>query len=175
MPTEVKARKIDELVQKLTESSGVVLLDYRGLNVAAISDLRRRLDKENVEFHVTKNTLLRIAAQRAEIEITPDLLEGPTAIAFAGQDESAPARLLTEFVRRNRVVSVKGGLVGGRPINAEQVERVAELPSRDILLAQLLGAFQAPMAKTLGVLQAPGREMAGLLQALAEKRQAEAA
>jgi large subunit ribosomal protein L10 len=165
---------IDDMARKLRDSKGAILLDYRGLTVAAITNLRRQLDAEQVEFHVAKNTLLRIAAERAEVEVMPDLLEGPTAIAYGWTDEVTPARLLTEFARRNRVVHVKGGIVGGRSIDAEQVGEVAQLPSREVLLAQLLGVLQAPLAQTVGVLQAPIREIAGLAQALLEKKQAAA-
>lgn len=171
MPTDAKARTIDELSQKLRDSKGAVLLDYRGLNVKDITALRRQLSGDDVEFMVAKNTLLRIAADRADVDLSPDLLTGPTAIAFGWRDETSPARLLTEFVRRNRVVTVKGGIAGGRSITAEQVGRVAELPSRDTLFAQLLGAIQAPLAQTLALLQAPSREVAGLLQALRDKRE----
>jgi large subunit ribosomal protein L10 len=120
---------------------------------------------------VAKNTLLRIAAQHAEVEVAPELLEGPTAIAFGWSDEVTPARLLTEFARRNRLVHVKGGLVGGRSLDAAQVGQVAQLPSREVLLAQLLGALQAPLTQTLEVIQAPLREVAGLAQALVDKQQ----
>ncbi len=169
MPTTGKAQTIDELSQKLRESKGAVLLDYRGLNVKDITALRRQLGADEVEFTVAKNTLLRIAAERAELDVSPDLLTGPTAIAFGWRDEVSPARLLTEFVRRNRVVSIKGGIIGRQSMNAAQIGRVAELPSRETLLAQLLGVLQAPMAQTLGVLQAPSREIAGLFQALHDK------
>src|SRR5947209_8078844 len=113
MPTAEKAAAIDELAQKLRDSKSAVLLDYRGLTVAAITELRRRLGDQDVEFHVAKNTLLRIAAERAQVTVAPELLTGPTAVAFGWQDEIAPARLLTEFARRNRIVSVKGGVVSG--------------------------------------------------------------
>jgi large subunit ribosomal protein L10 len=143
--------------------------------VAAITNLRRDLARDDVEFHVAKNTLLRIAAERAQVDISPDLLEGPTAVAFGMRDEVSPAKALTEFARRNRVVTVKGGLVSGRTFTVQQVERLAELPSRETLMAQLLGALQAPLSQTLGVLQAPAREVAGLAEALREKRSGEAA
>lgn len=170
MPKDEKAQTIDQLTQKLQASKGVVLLDYRGLDVAAITALRRQLGDEEVEFRVAKNTLLRLAADRAELTVTPDLLQGPTAIAFGWRDEVTPARLLTEFARRNRVVQIKGGIIGKKSFTAEQIGRVAELPSREILLAQLLGAIQAPAAKALGVMQAPAREVAGLAQALQDKQ-----
>jgi large subunit ribosomal protein L10 len=171
MPTPAKAQSIDELTQKLRDSKGAVLLDYRGLNVSAITQLRRDLSGGDVEFQVAKNTLLRIAAERAQVDISPDLLTGPTAVAFGWSDEVTPARLLSEFARRNRVVSVKGGIVGGRSVTAEQVGRLAELPPREILLAQLLGAFQAPVARALAVLQAPARQVAGLAEALRAQRE----
>ena len=174
MPTAEKAQAIEELAQKLRDSKGAVLLDYRGLNVSDISALRRQLRENEVEFQVAKNTLLRIAAQRAEIEVAPDLFAGPTAVAFGWRDEVAPARFLTEFARRNRLVQVKGGIVGGRSMDAEQIGRVAELPSRDVLLAHLLGVIQAPLAKALGTMQAPARKVAGLAQALRDKEESQA-
>jgi large subunit ribosomal protein L10 len=170
MPTARKAQTIDELTELLQESKGAVLLDYRGLDVAAIQALRRTLSGEEIRFHVAKNTLLRIAAERANVEISPDLLAGPTAVAFGMRDEVSPAKAMTTFTRTNRTVAIKGGIVGGRSMNAEQIGRVADLPSRETLLATLLGAIQAPMAQTLGVLQAPAREVAGLAQALADAR-----
>jgi large subunit ribosomal protein L10 len=170
MPTAEKAQTIDELTTKLRDSKGAVILDYRGLNVADISALRRQLAAEQVEFHVAKNTLLRIAADRAQVEIEPELLTGPTAIAFGWENEVTPARLLSEYVRRSRIVSLKGGIIGGRSINAEAVNRVADLPPRDQLLAQLLGGMNAPLAQTLGLVQAQARKMAGLFEALREQK-----
>jgi large subunit ribosomal protein L10 len=171
MPTPAKAQTIDELAQKLQDSKGAVLLDYRGLNVSAITALRRDLAGGNVEFQVAKNTLLRIAAERAQVDISPELLTGPTAVAFGWSDEVSPAKLLSEFARRNRVVSIKGGVVSGRSVTAEEVGRIAELPSREVLLSQLLGAFQAPAAQTLAVMQAPARQVAGLAEALRAQRE----
>jgi large subunit ribosomal protein L10 len=170
VPTAEKAQKIDELAQKLRDSEGAVLLDYRGLNVSDITGLRRQLSDQEVEFLVAKNTLLRIAADRAGVTVESELLTGPTAIAFGVRDPVAPAKVLTEFARRNRVVSVKGGILAGRSISAGEVGRVAELPSREVLLGQLAGVLQAPMANLLGILQAPAREVAGLAQALYEKQ-----
>jgi large subunit ribosomal protein L10 len=173
MPTAEKAQTIDELTAKLRESKGAVLLDYRGLDVAGITALRRQLAGDDVEFQVAKNTLLRIAAERAEIDVTPELLTGPTAVAFGWRDEVSPAKLLTEFVRRNRIVTVKGGLIGGRTLSASEIGRVAELPTRDVLLATMLGGFEAPASRALAVIQAPAQKLAGLLQALVEKKQAD--
>jgi large subunit ribosomal protein L10 len=171
MPRPDKAQKIEDLVQKLRDSKGTVLLDYRGLDVAAITQLRRELDQGGVEFHVAKNTLLRIAADRAEVTITPDLLVGPTAVAFGWRDEVGPAKILSDYARRSRgLVEVKGGVVAGRSMTAAEIGRLAELPPREVLLAQLLGVLQAPLSRTLGVLQAPAREVAGLLQALADRK-----
>jgi large subunit ribosomal protein L10 len=175
MPTAEKAQTIEVLAQKLRESKGAVLLDYRGLNVADITALRRQLAGDEVEFHVAKNTLLRIAAERAEVDVAPELLTGPTAVAFGWRDEVSPAKLLTEFVRRNRVVTVKGGLIGGRTLTAADIGRVAELPSKEVLMATMLGGFQAPASRALAVMQAPAQKLAGLLQALMDKKQTEGA
>jgi large subunit ribosomal protein L10 len=175
MPTAAKAATIEELTQKLRDSKGAVLLDYRGLNVADITALRRQLAGDEIEFQVAKNTLLRLAAERAEVDVTPDLLTGPTAVAFGWRDEVSPAKALTEFVRRNRVVTVKGGLIGGRSLSAADIGRVAELPTRDVLLATMLGAFEAPASRALAVMQAPAQKLAGLLQALMDQKAAGAA
>jgi large subunit ribosomal protein L10 len=175
MPTAAKAQTIDELTQKLRESKGAVLLDYRGLSVAGITTLRRQLAGDEIEFQVAKNTLLRIAAERAEVEVSADLLTGPTAVAFGWRDEVSPAKALTEFARRNRVVAVKGGVIGGRSLTAEDIGRVAELPTRDVLLATMLGAFEAPASRALAVMQAPAQKLAGLLQALMDKKAEDAA
>lgn len=171
MPTAEKAERIDALAQKLRDSKGAVLLDYRGLSVASITQLRRDLSGGEIEFTVAKNTLLRIAAERAEVEVAPELLTGPTAIAFGWRDEIGPAKMLTDYARRNRVVSVKGGIVAGRTMTAEEIGRVAELPSRETLLAQLLGVLQAPAGRALAVFAAPAREMAGLAEALRAKKE----
>lgn len=174
MPTDEKAEKIEVLARKLRDCRGAVLLDYRGLNVAAITQLRRDLGAQQVELTVAKNTLLRIAADRAQVEVAPELLTGPTAVAFGWADEVTPARALTAFARLSRgLVEVKGGVIGGQSFTAQQIEQVAELPSRETLLARLLGVFQSPLATTLGVLQAPAREVVGLAQALSDRRRQE--
>src|SRR5579875_329034 len=116
VPTAQKVQTVAELARLLNESRSAILLDYRGLDVAAISALRRELSASDIEFHVAKNTLLRIAADQAGIEVSAELLMGPTAVAFGLTDEVAPARVLTAYARRNRVVSVKGGLLGGRTL-----------------------------------------------------------
>lgn len=176
MPTARKAQLIDDLAAKLRETKGAVIVDYRGLTVSDITALRRLLTPDEIEFHVAKNTLLKIAAERAGVRIAPELLLGPTAVAFGNGDEVSVARALTDYGRRSRVVEIKGGIIGGRSITAAEVGRVAELPSREILLAQLLGTIQAPLSQTLSVVQAPARGVAGLAEALRAKREeAEAA
>lgn len=169
MPTAAKAQTIEELSQKLQDSKGAVLLDYRGLNVADISELRRQLTAEEVEFHVAKNTLLKIAADRAMVDVEPDLLTGPTAIAFGWRDEVGPAKLLSDFVRRNRVVSIKGGIIAGHSVGAAEVGRIADLPSRETLLAQFIGTLQSPLSQALSMMQGPTREFAGLAEAFRSK------
>lgn len=172
MPTARKAELIDGLAQQLRDSKGAVIVDYRGLSVADITALRRQLAPDEIEFRVAKNTLLKLAADRAEVEIAPELLFGPTAVAFGNRDEVSVAKALTEYGRRSRVVEVKGGVIGGRSMTAAEIGRVAELPTREVLLAQLLGTIQAPLSQTLSVVQAPARGVAGVAEALRNKREA---
>ncbi|MGH2520292.1 MAG: 50S ribosomal protein L10 [Chloroflexota bacterium] len=175
MPTAQKEAAVELLAGKLRESQGAVLLDYRGLNVADITQLRRELQNAEIDFQVAKNTLLGIAATQAGIELEPELLAGPTAIAFTGADVVTPAKLLTEFVKRNRVVSIKGGILGPRSLTAVQIGQFAELPSREVLLGKLLGVLQAPLVKAAGTIQAPAQQVARLAAALAAREQEAAA
>jgi large subunit ribosomal protein L10 len=169
MPTQHKIDTVDELATKLRDMKAAVIVDYRGLNVKDITALRRQLAGDGIELQVAKNTLLRLAARQAEVEIDPELLTGPTAIAFGNQDEVAVARQLTDYTRRSRIVELKGGIISGTSLNAEQVTRLADLPPREVLLSQLIGVIQAPLSKTLGTIQAPAREIAGLALALHDK------
>ena len=171
-PRSEKVAVVDEVREKLSAADGVVLTEYRGLNVSAMAELRRALRDAGGEYKIYKNTLIRIAARDAGLEID-DLLTGPTAIAFVngteeGQagDPAAVAKALREFATKNDALVLKGGLLNDKVLSAEDVAALAALPSRDVLLAQLAGAFQAPMAKLAGLLSALPRNFAYGLQAL---------
>ena len=170
MPTEAKRETIEELRAQLDASHTMITSEYRGLKVKEISEIRRALRKQNVSYRVVKNRLMRIAAgENASAAALSPLLVGPTAIAF-GTDESATARAVLDAVKPYRVVRITGGVLGSTAIDAEAVSRLATLPSREVLLAEALGAITAPLAMTAGLFDAPGRDVAGLVQALIDKR-----
>jgi large subunit ribosomal protein L10 len=170
MPTEAKRETIDELRAQLDASRTVIVSEYRGLKVKEISEIRRALRKQNVSYRVVKNRLMRIAAQDnpAAAALSP-LLVGPTAIAF-GTEEAATAKAVLDATRPYKLVRITGGVLGSRTINAEGVTKLATLPSREVLLAQVLGAIVAPLSTTAGLFDAPLRDIVGLVQALADKR-----
>jgi large subunit ribosomal protein L10 len=170
---EEKARVIEELTEKLKGGS-VVLVDYQGINVAQSTQLRARSREAGVEFLVAKNTLAQRAAEAAGAEGISGFLVGPTALAFS-EDPVAGAKLMTEFSDEVESFEVKGGLLdGGRVMAAEEVVALSRLPGREQLLAQLLGAIQAPLAGLVTVLNAPLRNLAVVLNQVAEQKNEQA-
>jgi len=163
---------IEELAEKL-RGSAVVLVDYKGMNVAQSTRLRARSREAGVEFVVAKNTLAQRAANQAGVEGLDEFLVGPTAIAFA-EDPVVGAKLMTDFSDEVESFEVKGGLLeGGRVMGAEDVVALSRLPGREQLLAQLLGAIQAPLAGLATVLNAPARNLAIALNQIAEQKNAQ--
>ncbi len=173
MPTEAKRRVVDELREQLSRSSTLIVSEYRGLTVRDIAEIRRSLRKQAVTYRVVKNRLLKIAASDTRGSALDALLVGPTAIAF-GTDESATAKAVIDAMRPYKQVRITGGVLGDRGIDADGVTRLATLPPRDVLLAQVAGAIAAPLATTAGLFDAPLRDMAGLVAALADRRAAAA-
>jgi large subunit ribosomal protein L10 len=171
MPTEAKRATVAELREQLSRNRTLIVSEYRGLTVKEISEIRRSLRKQDVGYRVVKNRLLRIAAADSLGDGLDALLTGPTAIAF-GSDETTTAKAVIDAMKPYRQVKITGGLLGRRAIDADGVTRLAALPSRDVLLSQLAGAFAAPMATTAGLFDAPLRDMAGLISALADQRAA---
>jgi len=170
-----KVAVVEEVRAKFDQADGVVLTEYSGLNVPAMAELRKALREAGGEYKIYKNTFVRLAAREAGIEID-DLLVGPTAIAFVGEkpdgspaDAAAVAKALKDFAKTNEGLQIKGGVLDDKLLSTADLTALAELPSRDALLAQLAGAFQAPMAKLAGLLSALPRDFAYGLQALIEK------
>jgi large subunit ribosomal protein L10 len=150
--------------------------DYRGLKVSEMQTVRRSLRANGVELHVAKNRLLKIAADQADLGELKPMLEGPTALATISGDEVALAKALQEAFRPYKVVSLRGGLLGGSPVDAAGLARMASLPSREVLLARLAGGIASPITGFAGVLAANIRNLAGVLNAVADqKRQTEGA
>ncbi|MEK4113857.1 large subunit ribosomal protein L10 [Paenibacillus sp. DS2363] len=157
---QAKQESVDAVTAKLRESVTTVVVDYRGLNVAQVTELRKQLREAGIEFQVLKNSLLRRAAAAAELTELDNVLTGPTAIAFSVDDVVAPAKILNDFAKKNDALELKGAVVEGRVIGVEEVKALAELPSRDGLLSMLLS-----------VLQAPVRNFALAVKAVAEKEE----
>ena len=170
---EQKAEQVELLVEKLKKVKVAVLTDYRGLKVSQMQELRGKLRTGNVEYRVVKNTIARRAADSAGYAALESELKGPIAIAFGYDDLSLPARLINEFVRTTRLkVEVVGGLVEGRVFNRDQIKQLADLPSREVLLAQLLGTLQAPVGQLVGIMQTPVQQLVGVLNAYKSKLEA---
>jgi len=175
MTTEAKKEKVAELREQLAGSRTLIVSEYRGLTVKEIAEIRRALSKQDVAYRVVKNRLMRIAAQDSVGGALSPLLIGPTAIAF-GNDESATAKAVIDATRPYKVVTITGGVLGDRTIDANGVRSLASLPSREVLLARLAGGMQAPMATLAGLLAANIRNLGyALSQVRDQKAQAEGA
>jgi large subunit ribosomal protein L10 len=168
MPTAQKAAEIDLLVDRFQRSEMTILADYRGLSVSQLQDLRSRLRPVDSEFRVAKNTLVRIAAERAGVEGLEEFLEGPTAVLFAFNDVAAPAKVMSDFVKSSRVMQVKAGYMNGTVLSTSDVDAIATLPPREELLGKLVGMLASPMSRVVGVLSGPPRSVAYLVNARIE-------
>jgi large subunit ribosomal protein L10 len=167
-----KAAAVAELTESFRESSAAVLTEYRGLTVAQLKELRRSL-AGNATYAVVKNTLTKIAAREAGVDTLEPLLEGPSAVAFVTGDPVVVAKGLRDFAKANPLLVVKGGVLDGRPLTADEVRKLADLESREVLLAKLAGGLNAPAQKLASTLAAPLSQFARVLGALAAKAQAD--
>jgi len=166
-----KAAAVAELVESFQESAGAVLTEYRGLSVKQLQDLRRSLG-ENANYAVVKNTLTQIAATEAGVEGFDDLLTGPTAIAFINGDVVEAAKGLRDFAKAHPSLVIKGGILDGKPLDPKEIARLADLESREVLLAKLAGGMMATLNQAVYMLNAPlsqAARLAGALQAKAEQ------
>jgi large subunit ribosomal protein L10 len=170
-----KVAVVDEVREKFSASDAAVLTEYRGLDVPAMAELRRALRESGGEYKVYKNTLVRFAVEELGLEID-DLLTGPTAIAFVGEqadgsagDPVGVAKALKEFAKANEALIIKGGLLDAKRLTAEEISALAEIAPREVLLAQLAGAMAAPMQQFAALLKALPQNMAYALQALIEQ------
>jgi large subunit ribosomal protein L10 len=169
-PRPEKVAVVDEVQQRLSSSSAAILTEYRGLPVKDLEVLRRALRTAGGEYKIYKNTLVRRAIQAGGFEAIEPLLVGPTAIAFVDGDVVAVAKVLRDFARTNPAFVVKGGLVGRDLLDASRAAALADLPSREELLAQIAGAFAAPLQRFAGLLQAVPQKFAYALKALIESQ-----
>lgn len=158
-----KQQAVQEIAAKIAESSSTVVADYRGLNVAQVTELRKQLREAGIDFQVLKNSLVRRATEGTDYAALNEVLTGPTAVAFSKADAVAPAKILNDFAKKNDALKLKGGIVEGKVVSMEEVKALAELPSREGLLSMLLS-----------VLQAPVRNFALAVKAVGEKQEQEA-
>jgi len=172
-----KEAAVAELKEKLGRAKSVVLVNNRGLSVAQVTKLRKKSREAGVEYRVAKNTLMRIAAQESGVAGLADissLLEGPTTFAFGYEDPVAPAKVISNFIKEGKIATleVKGGWLEGRVLTPGDIKALADLPSREVLLAQVLGGMQAPMYGFAGSLAAVLRQFAYAVEALRQQREA---
>ena len=163
-----KAAAVAELVESFQDSAGAVLTEYRGLTVKQLQDLRRALG-ENAHYAVVKNTLTKIAAGEAGVEGFDDLLTGPTAIAFINGDVVEAAKGLRDFAKANPSLVIKGGVLEGKPLDATEIAKLADLESREVLLAKIAGGMLASLSQAASLFNAPVSQVARLAGALQTK------
>ena len=165
-----KVAVVEEIRTKLDEADAAVLTEYRGLTVHELADLRASLRPTGTQYKVFKNTLARRAIEGRGLDEITDLFEGPVAIAFVHGDAAAAAKALREFGRNHEALVLKGGLLGERVISPNEIEALAELPSREVMLTQIAGLFQQPLTRAAGLFQAFTRNFAYGVQALIDQR-----
>src|SRR5699024_9276978 len=161
---EKKKQLVQEISDKFKASQSTLLVDYRGLDVAEVTELRKELREAGVDYKVYKNTMTRRAATDAELEELNDLLVGPTAIAFSNDDVIAPARIINDFAKEHEALEIKGGVIEGNVASLEQIKELADLPNYEGMVSMLLS-----------VLQAPVRNFAYAAKAVAEQKEEEGA
>ena len=164
---------ISDLSKKIEGYKAVVLTHYRGLNVEQINRLRKRLREEKVDYHVIKNTLMRLASKGTDLEKLNDYFEGPTAIAISYGDPILLAKVLLEFTKTQPSLEIKVGLIEGRVSPPEEVKALATMPSREVLLAQILGGIQMSGGQVVGVILSILQQMLGVIQARAHQLESE--
>ncbi len=173
MASPDKVAAVAELAESFRESNGAVLTEYRGLTVKQLQDLRRSLG-ESASYAVAKNTLTKIAAKEAGVEISEELLTGPTAIAFITGDPVEAAKGLRDFAKANDPLVIKGGFLDGKVLGADEIKKLADLESREVLLAKLAGAMKGTLQNAVSLFNAPLAQTARLVGALEAKRAEEA-
>jgi large subunit ribosomal protein L10 len=162
-----KERVVDELASRLKETETLIVTDYRGLTVSDLAELRTQLRKSGARFNIVKNTLTRRAAEKAGATGLLELIDGPTAIAFLESDGDpvGVAKVLGDAAKATKTLSVRGGILQGSPIAADQIADLAKLPPVDVLRAQLVGAVAAAPTAVVGLFTAPLRDLVGVLDA----------
>lgn len=170
MPTPEKIRTVQEIKERLQSNTIAVMTQFKGINVAQDTELRKRLRQAGIQYKVYKNTLARIALREIGAEKAADFMDGPTAWAFS-KDPVAPAKILREFAKEVPVIQIVGGVLEGRPITKEQVLNLANLPPKEVLQAQVIGAIAGPLRNLVTVLSAVPRNLVTVLNEIKKKKE----
>jgi len=160
-----KTDQITELKDKLERATGVIVADYRGIDVPAVDTLRTKLREGDYEYRVAKNTLLRLACEGTDAEVIRDQFEGPTAIAISFGDPAGLAKAIVDYAKDHEEFEIRGAMIDGKALGTDEVATLATLPSLDQLRGKLIGLLNAPATKIAGVLQAPAGQMARVIAA----------
>ena len=171
-PSAAKTAVVTEVSAKLAAADAALITEFRGMTVGSLAKLRRALRVHGAEYKVYKNTLARFGAKDAGLDDLAELLVGPSAITFVKGDASIVAKTLRDHSKVDQMLVLKGGVVGGKSVSAAELTVLADLPPREVLLAQLAGMLQAPLSKTANLLQAPLRRAAYGIKSLIESKDA---
>ena len=168
---EQKKLVVAAIREKLEKAQSVVLIDYRGLTVAEVTELRNEFRKAGVEYQVLKNTLIRKAANEMGITGLDNILEGPTAVAFGMEDPASAAKIISEFAKKTKKTEVKAGLLGTEVLDAKGVQALADLPPKEVLVARIMGSLNAPITNFVGVLSATLRSLVYAIDAVRKSKE----
>jgi large subunit ribosomal protein L10 len=168
---DAKAEIVADIRQRLERASAVVLVEYAGMNVLEVTDLRNQFRKAKVEYKVLKNTLVSRAAGELSIEGLEPFLKGTTAVAFGYEDPTAPAKVLAEYMKKASKLQIKCGLVSRKLVSAGEVEALSKIPAKEVLVAKMLGSMNAPVTRLVSVLNGPARALVCALKAVQEQRE----
>ncbi len=174
MDIKEKKRIADDLQERFKKSTLVILTDYKGLDVLSMNALRRKLREVNVEYQVAKNSLLVRASEGNDVNLIKDRFKGPSAIALSHGDPVAPAKVLTDFVKENKNFEIKVGVLNGKVVDSDGIKALSSLPSREVLLAQVLSTMNAVPTSLVRALNDVPRRLLNVLQAIKDQREAQA-
>lgn len=169
---KMKQDAVAEIAEKMQGAQSIVLVDYRGLTVEEVSNLRTQFRDAGVEYKVIKNNMLKRAADSLNIEGLDDYFKGPTAVAFGVADPVAPAKIMVKFAKDTKKTELKGGILAGKAVDAAAIENLAKLPSKEELIAKMLGSMNAPVTNFVGVLAAIPRSLVLALDAVRQQKEA---
>ena len=172
MKLEAKQQITEDLHDRFERSAIILLTDYKGLDVTSINDLRRKLREANIEYQVVKNTLLVRAAEDTDVALIKDHFKGPSAVAISYDDPVAPAKVLTQFAKDNNKLEIKVGVLNGKVLDLQAIKALATLPSKEVMLAQLLSAMNAVPTSIVRLLAEVPRSLVNVLTAIKDQKEA---